>query len=130
MERQKPSILIIDDDVQLTCVLGDKLEYSGFRVYKAYNGQEGIAAAKEKKPDLIILDLRMPGIDGAEVLAVLKSDESTKNIKIAIFTSFNQYFGIKLSEASAKKIGADAFIEKEADLDEVVKKSKDLLGVV
>lgn len=127
---QKPSILIIDDDVQLAHMLGDKLERSGFKVHKAYNGFLGIAAAKEKKPDLIILDLRMPGMDGAEVLAALKSDEATKNIKTAIFTSFNQYSGIKLNEASVKKIGADAFIEKEADLDEIVKKAKDLLGAV
>ena len=124
------SILIVDDDVQLTHILGDKLERSGFKVYKAYNGFLGITTAKEKKPDLIILDLRMPGIDGAEVLAALKSDDATKNIKIAIFTSFNQFFGIKFNEASAKKIGADAFIEKEADLDEIVKKTKDLLGIV
>ena len=129
MESREFSILIIDDDVQLIHILGDKLEHSGFRVYKAYNGFLGITAAREKKPDLIILDLRMPGMDGTEVIAALRSDEATKNVKLVIFTSFNQFSGIKLNEASAKKIGADAFIEKETDLDEIVKKSKNLLGV-
>ena len=130
MPNRKKTILLIDDDAQLIHLLHEKLENSGFGVLDAHNGVSGIAMAKEKEPDLIILDLRMPGMNGAEVLAALKSDEAAKNIKVIIFTFFNQFSGLKFDETTAKKIGADAFIEKESDLDEIVKKVKDLLGIV
>ena len=120
-------VLLIDDDSQLVDLFYTKLVKVGFRVNKAYNGKEGYESAKKEKPDLILLDLRMPVMDGAEALEKLHSDPLTKDIKIIILSSFNDWFAIKMSKETAVALGAIDFIEKGIDLDKLVEKIKSLL---
>jgi DNA-binding response OmpR family regulator len=80
-------ILIVDDEEDILTLLGNRLAKANYAVTKALNGVEAIKKAKAQKPDLIILDLMLPGIDGGEVEARLKEDEQTKNIPIVILSA-------------------------------------------
>ncbi|MFH2001512.1 MAG: response regulator [Planctomycetota bacterium] len=75
-------ILIIDDETELLQTLGARLTHSGYSVQVADSGRKGIARAQEQKPDLIILDVIMPDMDGPQVAAALKSDPETSDIPI------------------------------------------------
>ncbi len=120
-------ILLIDDDAQLVDLFYTKLTKAGLRVNKAYNGKEGYELAKKEKPDLILLDLKMPVMDGSETLEKLHSDPLTKNIKVIILSSFNDWSAIKMSKETAINLGAVDFVEKGIDLDKLVEKIKSLL---
>lgn len=127
MDKQ-PLILIVDDDAQLVDLFYTKLTSAGFNVLKTYNGKEGIATAKSKKPDLILLDLKMPVMDGADALQLLHDDPETTNVKVVILSSFNDWSAIKMSQETAKALGAVDFIEKTVDLNELVEKIRLLLS--
>src|SRR3990170_783956 len=87
LKRHPFSILVIDDEPQVLEFLGDILEKEGFGVLKATNGEEGIALAIERDPDLIILDLMMPRVSGFDVVYHLKKHPTAKDIPIVIFTA-------------------------------------------
>lgn len=84
MENKK--ILIVDDEEDVLNVLERRLSVAGYSVFRTTNGKDAIITAKEKQPDLIILDIIMPGMDGADVANVLKNDPLTKNIPILFLT--------------------------------------------
>lgn len=117
----KPFVLMIDDDKALVEIYKDKLSANGFRVKGALGGEEGLKIIKEECPNVVILDLRMPGMDGKEVLDEIRGCEETEGTKVVLFTSFHEYGGDEVNSEYAKKIGADAFLEKDVDLDELVK---------
>jgi len=81
------SILIIDDDIISQNILRSTLAQAGYSVIVAFNGNEGINRASERLPDLIILDIMMPEMDGGEVAAILKNDPTTKDIPIIFLSS-------------------------------------------
>ena len=118
--HKPPLILIVDDDRQLVDLFSAKLTASGFAASKAYDGKEGYELAKKEKPDLILLDLRMPVMNGVETLAKLKEDPLTKDIKVIILSVFNDWSKMKMDPITAKAIGAKDFIEKDVDLDDLV----------
>lgn len=93
-------ILIIDDEEDVLNVLGRRLADTGFRVIRARNGAEGIDKAKKERPNLIILDIWMPGMDGGEVAQRLKQDSQTKDIPIVFLTCL-------YSKEDEKRIGHD-----------------------
>lgn len=119
--------MLIDDDSQLVELFYTKITEAGFRVNKAYNGKEGLESAKKEKPDIILLDLRMPVMDGPETLEKLHSDPETKGIKIIILSSFNDWSAIKMNKETAIALGAIDFIEKGIDLDKLIEKIKSVL---
>jgi signal transduction histidine kinase/DNA-binding response OmpR family regulator len=86
-EAIKPRLLLIDDDPAVHTLLREELEHSGYSVVHAYSGEEGLKAAGECNPDLIILDLMMPGMSGFEVAGLLKQNPATANISIVVLTS-------------------------------------------
>lgn len=86
----KPKILIIEDDGFLQQMYVSKLEMEGFDVISAYDGIKGLKLTQAKKPDLIILDLKLPEIDGFEVLSRLKKDKETKNIPVIVLSNLSQ----------------------------------------
>jgi len=104
----KKKILIVDDMVQLTKAVSFSLKAEGYDVIMAYNGKEALERIKEEKPDLIVLDILMPGMDGYEVCQELKKNEETKSIPIILFTSKAQ----KKDVVSGIKVGADDYIVK------------------
>ncbi|MFA6350234.1 MAG: response regulator [Candidatus Omnitrophota bacterium] len=79
-------ILIIDDEKDAVDFVACRLEASGYQVVSAYDGADGLKKAVDQKPNLILLDLMMPGIDGFEVLRRLKMDDHARNIPVIIFT--------------------------------------------
>jgi CheY-like chemotaxis protein len=106
-------ILCIEDDTFLLNLISGKLfTNAGFRVVGAHNGSEGIAVAKSEMPDLILLDLMLPDISGAEVMRVLKDDEDTKKIPIIIFSNL----GAREEIEKDLKAGAVAYLVKSNTL--------------
>ncbi len=83
----KPQLLLIDDDAAVHALLREELEHSGYSVVHAYSGEEGLLAAVRHAPDLIILDLMMPGMSGFEVASSLKQNPLTEEIPIIVLTS-------------------------------------------
>ena len=84
------TVLIIDDEASYIQVISDFLEEQGIDIMMAKNGVDGISRAKKGQPDLILLDILMPGMDGYEVCHELKSDESTKDIPIIFMTGLTE----------------------------------------
>ena len=83
----KGKILIIDDEKLVRTMLTDLLQIKGFTVVSAEDGPTGLAAAKKEKPNVIILDVMMPGMDGFEVCETLKKDGATTTIPVIILTA-------------------------------------------
>ena len=88
-------ILTIDDNPDNLFLLQDRLEREGFEVIKAYSGEMGIQKALEDKPDLILLDVMMPGISGYEVCKTISSKEQTKMIPLILLTALTDADNIK-----------------------------------
>jgi CheY-like chemotaxis protein/nitrogen-specific signal transduction histidine kinase/GGDEF domain-containing protein len=116
-------LLIIDDEEDLTSMLSFRLKNMGFDIFTACDGNKGIESAKKNKPDLILLDLMMPDMDGYEVSKRLKSDSDTKHIPILIFSAL----GNKNTQESMQKLGAAGFIEKPFEPEDLVKKIDNVL---
>lgn len=115
-EQQSPdrTILVIDDEPVNIQVLSRKLKWEGLGVLTAKNGQEGLALAKSGSPDLILLDIMMPGMDGFEVCQKLREDERTKSIPVIFVTAQNSRQG----KLEGLKAGAVDYITKPIDLEE------------
>ena len=114
-------ILIIEDDKFLREVIAKKLTTEGYEIIEAVNGENGIIQAGETKPDLILLDLILPGIDGFGVLAQIKENAETKEIPIIILSNLSQESEIK----RALTLGAaDFLIKANFTPSEIIKKIK------
>jgi CheY-like chemotaxis protein len=87
MKPNKKTILIIDDDPIFIQGIKENLQFDGFSVLEAFDGLTGYKLAKKNKPDLIILDVMMPKLDGFKVCSMLKKDLQTKDISVIMFTS-------------------------------------------
>jgi DNA-binding response OmpR family regulator len=117
-------ILIIEDDKDLVELIKYNLEKMGFDSSAAYNGQEGLERTKSEKPDLIILDLMLPVIDGYEFLKIIKEDPAYATIPIIILSA-------KVSPGAVIKgfrLGAADYIPKPFNVGELISKVKDSLG--
>ncbi|OGG42060.1 hypothetical protein A3A21_03470 [Candidatus Jorgensenbacteria bacterium RIFCSPLOWO2_01_FULL_45_25b] len=123
-------VLIVDDDVEFTRILADKLESEGFSALLAHDGNQCILTTEESNPDLILLDLKMPNMDGADTLRELGKKSATKDIPVIILTSYNQDEPVKLDAETARKLGAIGFLEKGADLGEVVRRAREALDML
>lgn len=97
---EKVKITVVDDEKDLVQVIKDFLEARNFAVSVAYNGRTGLEVIKKEKPDLVILDITMPDLDGRDILIELKKDEDTKNIPVILLTAkseqFDREYGLKL----------------------------------
>ena len=120
----KKKILVVDDEPQLVDALKMRLEANSYDVLTAYNGHEGLEKARREKPDLIILDLILPKIDGYKVCRMLKFDNEYKNIPIIILSARAQETDKKMGA----EVGADAYITKPFELEVVLKKIEKLLA--
>lgn len=101
-------ILIIEDELELVSLMRSRLKDHNYEVISAFNGLEGIDLARQEMPDLIILDVMMPKLDGYNVCRMLKFDEKYKKIPIIILTAR----GSEQDRNIARQIRADAFLTK------------------
>jgi two-component system phosphate regulon response regulator PhoB/two-component system alkaline phosphatase synthesis response regulator PhoP len=121
----KQKVLIIEDDGFLASIYAQKLELEGFEVAFATNGEDGLKLAQKDKPDIILLDLLMPQMDGFEVLEKVKADPATKDIKVLVLSNLGQ----KEDVDRCMKLGAVGYIIKAHSLpEETVKRIKEILG--
>src|SRR5438477_2335046 len=102
------SVLVTDDDEDLRFLCQMHLEMGGFRVTQAADGEEALQVARGDRPDLILLDLMMPVMDGWECLTELKRDDTLKDIPVFVVTGKSQ----NSDQERAFAMGADAFITK------------------
>jgi len=117
------TILIIDDEQDIRDILNYNLTKVGYRVHEASNGREGIKIAVQKKPDLIILDVMMPEMDGIEVCEELKTNPETKNIKICFLTARSEDY----SQIAGFDAGADDYVSKPIKPKVLISRIKALL---
>ncbi|MBI4457539.1 response regulator [Candidatus Uhrbacteria bacterium] len=109
-------VLIVDDDAFLSGIYATKLEIDGFQVVSARDGEEGLKAAATELPDLILLDVLMPKLDGFEVLKRLKADPATKPIPVIMLTNLGQKEDVEkgLSEGAEDYLIKAHFVPSEA----------------
>ena len=117
-------VLIVDDEQDIVESLQFVLESAGFECHCAYNGEEGLNLAREILPDLIILDVMMPKINGFKICRLLKYDNKYKNIPILMVTARSQNEDKLIGEET----GVDEYITKPFDLDEIVEKVRGYLN--
>jgi len=110
-EGLKARILLIDDEKGLVDTIKQFLEIREYSVTAAYDGRSGLETAKREKPDLIVLDIKMPGMDGRDVLSALKRDDSTKDIPVLMLTAKTE----QSDRDCAMELGAYEYLAKPYD---------------
>ena len=126
----KPRILIIDDDLDLVETISMILDSSGFETATAYDGHEGLARAREIRPDLIVLDIIMPELDGYGVCRELKGDPELAGVPVVMLTSVDDYvITTDISQAEGRVVMADDFFEKPVDPEALVERIYELLSI-
>ncbi len=119
-------ILWVEDDVFLSGLIGQRFGGLGATLFSATNGQQALEIAKKEIPDVILLDIILPGIGGFEILKSLKDNEVTKNIPVIILSNLSQKGDIE----KGKSLGAVSFLVKATvDLDEIVNEVKKVLKI-
>ncbi len=113
-------VLVVDDEQRLTAFLKDFFTKVGYQMHVASSGQEALNAVQEHLPALVLLDMRMPGIDGVQVLQTLK--QKYPSVKVVIMTSYDEEY-----KRVAEQSGADAFFPKPLSLSALTAKIEDLL---
>ncbi|OGM95009.1 hypothetical protein A2524_02870 [Candidatus Wolfebacteria bacterium RIFOXYD12_FULL_48_21] len=123
-----PRIMMVDDDLDLSSIISMKLQAEGFDIKTVNDPEVALETVKTYKPDLLLLDINMPGMNGTEYLIELRDIPEMKNVKVIFFTSMSNPWPVfKDRDALAKELGAVDFMEKGTDLEEVVKKIRQAL---
>lgn len=116
----KKTILVVDDEKDLLDLIEYNLKKEGFNVLKAENGEEGIAVAKEGKPDLVLLDIMMPKMDGLEAVEIMRKDDDLKNIPIIFLTARSD----EKTEVEGLNKGGDDYITKPISTTKLISRIK------
>ena len=119
-----PHILLVEDNELNRDMLSRRLERRGYRITMAVDGAEGIAKAVECRPDLILMDLSLPVVDGWEAIRRLKGTPETATIPIIALTAH----ALAEDEKNAREAGADDFDTKPVELPRILQKMESLLG--
>ena len=123
-QKARPCVLIVDDYPDAREMYSEYLQYSGFDVIEAENGMEALTKAAEKAPDIILMDLSLPVMDGWEATRRLKADDRTASIPVVALTG-HALAGIS---EGAKRAGCDAFVTKPCLPEDLVKEIRKLLN--
>ena len=121
----KAKILVIDDDASSLELMEAMLVPNGYEIITTNDGSKAVAIIVEKKPDLILLDIMMPGLDGYSTLAKIKENKVSSKIPVVMLTAM----GFRLNKELALRFGAVGYITKPVDLDELLKTISRLLPV-
>ena len=114
-KAQGASILVVDDDPEIVTMLTTRLGHRGYQVSSASDGHRALELARREKPDLVLLDVMMPGKSGWEVARALKQDPVTQGIKIVMVTAI----GEQVNEITSPLYGADAHIDKPFEFEKL-----------
>jgi len=117
-------ILVIDDEPELVKAIQIRLEIAGYETLVAHDGMEGLDKARKENPDLILLDLMLPKMDGYKVCALLKRDKTYSKIPVIMLTART----LERHKRQGMELGADAYITKPFQYEVVLAKIKELLG--
>jgi DNA-binding response OmpR family regulator len=117
-------ILVVDDEVDLVKTVSFSLEAEGYTVLVSYNGEDALNQARKENPDLILLDIMLPKLDGYKVCRLLKFDERYKHIPVLMLTAKTQ----EKDKIVGMETGADEYIAKPFDMDELMEKIKTYLN--
>lgn len=104
----KATVLVVEDEKDILDVVDFNLRQAGYRVFKATDGAEGLRLAKHEVPDLVVLDLMLPGMDGKEVCRRLKAGEDTRGIPVLMLTALSS----ETDRIIGFEIGADDYLTK------------------
>lgn len=118
-------VLLVDDDEAISTVFSTALLKEGFETSRASTGKDALDKAKSEHPDLVLLDQILPDMQGNEVLAKLKQDETTKNIPVVILSNFSQE---ELVKQAINEGAVDYIFKYQAATSDVVGKVKEILG--
>ncbi|MBO6522985.1 MAG: response regulator transcription factor [Balneolaceae bacterium] len=116
----KKTILVVDDETDLLDLIEYNLKKEGFQVLKAENGEEGIAIAKENQPDLVLLDIMMPKMDGLEAVEIMRKDDDLKRIPIIFLTARSD----EKTEVEGLNKGGDDYITKPISTTKLISRIK------
>lgn len=119
-------ILIVEDELAYLKLLKDQLTKSGYKVEEASNGKLGLKIAKKQKPDLILLDIRMPIMDGMTMLNLIRKSETGKKTKVIILTNLEP--DDKIISEVVTDLPSYYFVKSDIKLDELLTKIKELLA--
>ena len=102
------TVLVVDDHEDNRRILRDLLRNAGYEVVEARTGEDGVATAKARTPDLILMDIQLPGIDGYEATRRIKADDALRRIPLIVVTSY----ALSGDDTKALAAGADAYVAK------------------
>lgn len=120
----EPLILVADDDDDILLLVTTRLKRDGFDVIEARSGNEALALAQARQPDVAVLDVGMPGLDGLEVLARIRADDTLRRMRVLLLTA-------KAQESDVRRgydAGADAYVRKPFSPAELSARVRELLG--
>lgn len=106
----KKRVVVADDEPMTAELLAYMLDHKGFEVERAYNGREALERIREVRPDVVVLDVRMPAMDGHEVARHLRADPELKHVPVVLFSSIDE------ADVQWKAAGADLFLQKPLDI--------------
>jgi two-component system alkaline phosphatase synthesis response regulator PhoP len=121
-------ILLVDDEPDVLSLYQMALTQAGFQVITASNGADAIVLAKQKHPSLILMDVKMPGMDGVETAVKIKEDPDTANLKLVFLTAFSDPAKSEIDVKAAKEMGALDFLKKGISVTELRDKVKQYLA--
>ncbi|MBI4621002.1 MAG: response regulator [Desulfobacterales bacterium] len=117
--KRKMKVLLVDDEEEFVKTLAERLEMRDLGSDTVYDGEGALSYVENQEPDVMVLDLKMPGIDGMEVLRKVK--KAYPNIEVIMLTGH----GTKKDEEEARRLGIFDYMEKPVDIDSLVKRMKD-----
>ncbi|RME57998.1 response regulator [Candidatus Parcubacteria bacterium] len=129
-EAQKPKlILIIDDDANFREIFSLKLGEAGFRVETAHDGKEGLEKIEQLHPDLVLMDVNMPKLNGVEALLEMRAEPKIKDTRVLFLTALGDPRSEmrEINRRLSKEVGAVGYIRKEQDLEKTVAYIKSFL---
>ena len=121
--RMQPSVLVVEDDADLVEVVRYNFEREGFRVTSAATGERGLEEASRGRPDLVVLDLMLPGIDGLEICRRLRSSEETRSLPVIMLTAKSEEADVIVG----LELGADDYITKPFSPRELMSRARAVL---
>jgi len=120
----KGKILVVDDEVYIVHILDFSLGMEGYEVLTALDGEQALEKARQEHPDLIVLDIMMPKLDGYETCKLLKADDGTRNIPVILLSAK----GRNADQKVGFDVGADDYITKPFSPRKLVERINDILG--